>query len=1397
MQGKWIKPVIAVLAVPVVTIGAYQMVRAYEAGTTFQPGESNRELQVNQVIFSGDEDTTAQKNGEEQNGESELWEKDKTAEDSLSPDLKNSADYLFQTGRANLPDNGNAETINLAGDETGQSLIPGQDNTENENNGYVYDLVQNPAQADGVISAGQGGSAGTAAGGSGNNDSTPAPSASPAPVIPTPEPIETPAPTTRPRPTTRPSDMIKDPTPDKPGYNNPYFEDHDYVEDAKWTDDDVLIAASLATDNFYRGQRLTEYDIFSILEAGVTINLDPGSSVMARRYLWGQEDYGRYIRIDKLSFDGGTTWIEAKDLPVRIPMDAEDEIIIKASYRLTTGEAWREYTDNAITYSVKDSKIYVLSRQLTKEDTTIPEDCIINTLNNMYPQPGTYYNLYRMQGNYINATFENTWAQDNLFSGWMENGEPVDWFYEITPGRHIIEPGALIPVQEGYAVCLQDFQMNGEICPMQTLYYWADDNLTSDGRLEIQEGIQAVVPDPDLYVDHNIPTVEQLVVPSSVMYIDTNSLIATNGYQVSQGNREYASNENGWLLNKAETELLAVPFKVTEILLPETIQRVDLSLFCNVQKIILTAESSDRLPEIVTDGLYDCEVIVPEDLISDFYKINPIEYSENQNLVVKSDQGVAYILENGKVVSENGELRWVQPNNSKSIALTDKVTKIHEGALQRSDDGSISANMLILSESGTLVKLEKGCFTDSDITTIQCYTTAQADDIGRQLKEQGITGISVQTLAQSAEGFRYTVLEEDGVKTTLLLKAPEELTIFKDGSVTEEDGSRIEINAIGDNAFSSCQKLEWVILPESVNSIGYEAFYGCTALQGILIDTRGSITIGDRSMDNCPSLRFVASNAMQAERVSDYDPEITDAELSFGQERQLYFYTLIKSVGYGSNSLYFLDSDEEASCVRRYTLVDLDNTGRSKMLYAANDVAGNWMAIRSGTYVPEQVTLPETTVEIFVHALAGTGSAAESGEYTLNWADLKKLQFVDDFAFWQSGLSGKVRFADDLPYTLGKNAFAETGITEVELPGEAAELQQAVFRGCSGLKTVTFGAMWTNVGIYSGIFEDCDSLTDISFTYGVVPLIFTSYSSGYGFYFNTSNCDAGLKIHVPENLKKEYIKKWRYMFAGYAPTTDQPAYLEMWQNIRFNNLDWDTWEYPADEVVDALLEEQLLTAENRVRDMLGVEKTTEPVDFYPYHVENGYITLIGAPSDAKIIMLDATTLELPDGWCLDYVGADAFRNSRNLQMVIFPDNFAGIYSNAFRGVESDSLTLVFEGLSPDMTPPALLGGTDEEPFTFGIDMDKVTIRARGMEEIYYEAWKDYGVTIDDYTPPETEASVSGGDAGIVTGTGTMEDAATVSGGDTTATVSDGDALSQALEADTPEEKDSTQEETIQ
>lgn len=53
-----------------------------------------------------------------------------------------------------------------------------------------------------------------------------------------------------------------------------------------------------------------------------------------------------------------------------------------------------------------------------------------------------------------------------------------------------------------------------------------------------------------------------------------------------------------------------------------------------------------------------------------------------------------------------------------------------------------------------------------------------------------------------------------------------------------------------------------------------------------------------------------------------------------------------------------------------------------------------------------------------------------------------------------------------------------------------------------------------------------------------------------------------------------------YAFAGYIDYPNKSAYDRMWEDIRWQHINWDTWEFPSDEEVDAYVAEALLKAEN-------------------------------------------------------------------------------------------------------------------------------------------------------------------------------------------------------------------------
>ena len=1421
MQRKWIRLLLAVIAVPIVTISGFYMVRAYEAGTAFQPSGSGRDLQVNQVVFSGEEDTTAQKNNEEKEGESELWEKDKTAEDSLSPDLKNSADYLFQTGMANLPDG--AENINLAGEEAGSApAFPDNGNRDFADNGYIYDVTGDRDSADLVMGTGSGQNGGNPGGGtgtgtgSGNGQGNGTPAVTPKPS----EPSQIPTP--EPQPTVRPADTVKDPEPEKPKlsedirYTDVSFSDSTSKQWGSETVKQVVMQAADAGENIfgylYMGQSINREDIYCALNTYVIVN-------DATRYTWGKnqlvnydkkDENGKfkdngYVDITGVSFDGGNTW--NTEFPVTIPIDMDGvDMQIKAAYRYTVGDTWADYPE-LIEYSPAMSRVYLLNRKLTGDTEVIDTDSIINTTG-LSQEAGQKYNLYKEQNYFFNKNADE-WLRSvavpcsveeysseftpqmqqlqYLFPGWTENGEPVDWSYEVTPGRHILEPMDMIPLPEEYQVELklyyfsEDYQLDPDTNNygyMQTLTAYSGDG----GDMVIPDGVQAIE------ITGNPVAVDSVTIPDSTVLckLDTDMLEVKNSCIVGKKNPVFKTRD-GVLMDQKETRILEIPSRIRELEIPDTITEIHMSANNQLRTIDIQAESKEKFPDIALEKLKDCKLIMKEDLVDQFLEDYQEQLPEENRIRVSTSKTspVTYSVQNGaitKFTNNTGSLRKVLKEGGDAIWLADDIAGIEAGAFQREQGSEIAATMLVMPKNGVNVTLETGCFADSNIALIRCYKQSQALYMKEQLQNIGRTDIRLQTMTEAVSGSGYWYAQDaDG--TITLISVPEDITCF-DG-VKDSAGRDIAISAIGDGAFSKCKSLQWVILPESVKKIGYDAFRGCTSLQGILIDSRDEIYLGDRSMENCPSLRFLASNAMTLTSENDYLPEITD-ENDKSADRQHFFYVLDKSmgpVGYDKYATAFEDT------IDHYVLKDLDATGSYKMLYGATGDRA-WFALRSGGIVPQKVMLPDTTTIIYKWAMAGT--KAPGGAYTVNWEQLNSLNTFRERAFYKSDLSGKITAGNAGSSCYIENAaFAECqGITEVTIRGTIEKLEKEVFQACSSLTKAAFGTMSQTTALYSSVFEGCSSLRDIYLQEVPVGLAFDMYNPYMHtpYRFNTEDWsyeqeEELLRIHVPENAAIAYIKKWRYMMAGYVGTTDTPAYENMWETIQFANMDWDTWQLPDNQLVDALAREELLAAENHLRKILGLATVTEPVDFYPYYVDYGYITLAGAPSDATTVRLDADALELPEGWCLNYVGADTFKNSRNLQTVIFPDNFAGIYSNAFRGVESGQLTLIFEGLTPDMTPPELLGGTEEEPFTFGVDMDKITIIVpEGMEALYYEAWKDYGITIAGYAP-EAATAVT-----VAEGNGSVSD------GDAAATVSDGNAATVNSRNAQP---DNTQEETVQ
>lgn len=1288
MDDKKIKKTVRNASITLaVTAGAAIGIAGYNSGNGFNPSLSDREFNFNQVHFSGDNDVVGQGNSNPDN-ESKILEKD---DNSQTNDTHgNNPGYLFDGRLLDPTQPGNSFNVINQRPEDG-SVPEGTDNP----GGQIFDIVSNGEDSDASISGGQiigidGNRDNTGSNNTGGNSSNSG-NADSGNIGDNEEADR--------------SQTARDPEVEKPrpGISSS-FDSKPYDEGSVTGSLDntanVVIRADESYDAslLYKGQSIDAYTIFCALDTYVVKN-ENGNPVL---YLWGKESYDRYIRINGVSFDGGQSW--NNEFPVVIPFDIqEDGIIINAEYRLSVNDDW---TSSEVNYVPKDSKLYILSDTLKSDNETIDTSKVLNY--NQYPEVGSFVNLYQYQRNMFDGE-----EVTSLFPGWKENGKLVPWLYTAEVGRHILQPADDVPLDSRYTVKIKNkwFNYNGQVdpdgsvyCAVQTLVKVNDVNSYISGGvrhisvLTVPQYVQAVDMEESFDVDY-------LNIPDSVIYVNnSNNLCVKEGFQVAEDNVNYTSSA-GVLLNKEETQIIAIPYNMEELVIESDINKVNLTENNNLKNIHLKMKNIADFPDISYDYLNKCTIIVDSDVLEDFIMNNYEALARTQSIITTEENPeVTYKVVKSAVVNNNKELCRVIKGTGSSVIMSEDIESIGSTAFDDADN----VKKLIM-PAGSDVTFEKDCLKNSSVDTILCSDSVQKSNIESQLAQTGKEDINVYVMSVSTDGYSYYSVQKDGVNQNILVKAPENITEFN-GVI---ENGLVAINEIDSECFAECSQLEWVTLPENVIEIGYEAFRNCTALQGVLIETKDTIIIGNKAFAGCDSLRFIASDAMNAVMMDGYDPEITDSYTTY-MEPNNYFFILNGAAGYGENT----DSVTGVQGISKFKMV---NAGGSRLLYALDEYGEEYILLRSGSNLSGDIQLSSQMMYIYRYAFADAGT--DSG-FTINWEGLDWLFSIQDGAFVNSGLSGDVNIKAEQGMMLYNNAFAGCeGITNVSINGTLYHLGEDIFVSCTSLKSVKFGYIDSWMGaLYAGLFNGCSSLETITFS-DYVPAELVIYGS-FGFQFNyiwTKQEEAEhLKIIVPEGAEENYILSWRYIMCGYTGTYYGSPYLDMWYGIQGELIDWETATLPTDEEVDAVVRERLLNTENYIRKMMGFGEVSEPTGYYPMRVADGLITLIETPSYIKEIDFTSDNLGLPYGWFVDYIGSRAFEKAQGLINVTIADNLVGIYSDAFvnTGGEDGKLTIEFLG----ETPVELIAD-ENGTFSFGIDNDNITIVVpAGTKDAYIEAW---------------------------------------------------------------------------
>lgn len=1141
--------------------------------------------------------------------------------------------------------------------------------------------------------------------------------------------------------------LLQDPTPQKgaPMGDTTFFTQ--FTGNAGVVDSSKVEIAPIA-DAIYDGQMLDAWTLFCAMDVH-------WSDDIGMYYLACEKDEFAsypYFRVN--------SWTNASG-EQNPTLCSSQPLTVSVSLRLSQDAAW---TTRTVTIQPSQSCLFVVG----EPDSSGQRDVIWNTLSSKANllSVNTQEAFMKQAGHVDSDGYLNA-----LLQGWLEDKTSVPYFYTLTPGRHVLIPGDVVPIDSAYKVRFQGYSLDdgyrldndatsSNSSRLQTLVDFDESVVSVDGGVEtlrVPQGVQAV----DAYTDSRQREgftwqVNNLELPSSTLYVNVNAgFQVLDAYHVALDNPVYAATGDGILTSQDGQEYLGIPYNTRELNVPADVTNVVVPDRNKLDRIVLHASKEGELSQIDVSGLRDCALVVDDSLLLDFIAEHAEELENAYGVYVSpaSNPDVQLMYSQGLVYSLDSELEsdlYCVLDTGPNIALVQISNNIMKGAFA----GNTSVDTLVLMPwFGDDITLEDGCLAGGSVQTIVCTTDEQVAYVEQHKAAAGAPNARVIKMSLSQEGYLY--YDNDG-ETILLSAVGDEdgnLPATFDGTLHTDDDEQLEVDTIAPYAFSGDAELMFVNLGEGTSKIGRNAFENCQNLQGVFIGTSDSIEVGADAFKGCTGLGFVASRATKGVFATTENPNPSgctwyapDGEIQGYDSR----FTTI-------NGIYDFACDAQGLL---YGYYGDDEEGSPNILLGAPSVL-------NGT-----IELLPSTLEIFggysssgakdlPGAFEGTG-----GVWDIDWSSACQLAYIDRYAFRNSGIAGNLNI--DLPDNdiyVGVSAFDGcTNLTSVSLHAKTLDINDQAFTNCLRLTSASFVAdsngdydSATGLGsqnyLASSVFGSDANFTSLTVGAGIATLGYPS--PGVGFFFDGATDaeeEAGrIRLSVPSGMEQDYLNAWVYGFIGYD---DYDSYFEEVYWNMFMDFYMGVGPEPTVEAVEAKMAESLLAPENRLRTMMGlplVEASTviqtggdvpESDEWKTEDNGDGTATLVSAPSDIERADL-ASVLTGPT-----VIASNAFSRCSNLTEIVLCDKVIGIQSGAFIGCSGVTVML-----SSDCPLPELLGGVENMPFSFGgsVTLDvgeaerepllKAWSRqmvgiAASDEEMNYVESKWFGnVNMDTFEPP--------------------------------------------------------------
>ena len=382
------------------------------------------------------------------------------------------------------------------------------------------------------------------------------------------------------------------------------------------------------------------------------------------------------------------------------------------------------------------------------------------------------------------------------------------------------------------------------------------------------------------------------------------------------------------------------------------------------------------------------------------------------------------------------------------------------------------------------------------------------------------------------------------------------------------------VSFINYGAFSGCRNLKTVIIPNSVTTIGFDAFGDCSSLSSVNIPDNLE-TIGNGAFIRCTSLTSITiPNSV----TSIGDNAFSDCE------RLSSIIVLNNEVSIGGNAFdgtkWYDDQSDGLLYVckvaYKYKGNILENTGMT-IKDGTIEIAGNAFE-KTGRLI--SVTIPNSVLKIGNHAfwnctdlasvdipygVTSIGSGAFEGCKNLTSIKIpNSVTSIGSRAFYETAWYGNQ--PDGLIYA-GKVAYNYKGEMNVNAHITIKEgtigIAERAFEGCENMNSITIPNSVTNIGLFA--FSGCKNLNSI-----VIPNSVTSIG-GVAFYY----CSGLKSVIIGTGIKEIGYMAFGGPFNGSGPNELEDLYCyamkipEVEQDVfDYRNIDSSTLHVPA-ALVDA------------------------------------------------------------------------------------------------------------------------------------------------------------------------------------------------------------------------------------